>query len=74
MGMGLSGRTLSSGCWARDSRISNHVWPVAEEEFKQSTISLKKAGVVYDLTEIDNGRIFRLIGFCGILHKGRQFA
>jgi hypothetical protein len=35
----------------RDSRISNHVWPVAKEEFKQSTISLKKAGVVYDLIE-----------------------
>jgi hypothetical protein len=37
------------------------VWLFAEEECKRSTISLKKDGLVYDLTEIDSRRSDREI-------------
>ena len=51
MGMGLSGQTLSLGPWTTNSGLSAVVWPFPEEECKRSTISLKKAGLVYDLLE-----------------------
>jgi hypothetical protein len=51
MRMRLSARTLSSGRWATNSRLSDCVWPFAEEECKRSTISLKKDRLVYDLIE-----------------------
>jgi hypothetical protein len=37
------------------------VWLFAKEECKRSTISLKKDGLVYDLTEIDGRRSDREI-------------
>jgi hypothetical protein len=51
VGKGIAGRMLSSGRWSLNIRFSNCVWPFAEEESKRTTISLKKAGLVYDLLE-----------------------
>jgi len=63
VGKGIAGRTLSSGRWSRNVLFSNSVWPFTKEEYKQSTISLKKAGLVHDLVEklwLGNGLVYEL--------------
>jgi hypothetical protein len=51
VGKGIAGLTLSLGRWSKNVLFSKFVWPFAKEEYKQSTISLKKPTLVYDLIE-----------------------